>query len=195
MKHLLDQNDGGGSLIKEYFVEAVRERIGNQKKVLELCAGEGSIGLHMLETEFCEEIHFSDFNEYALPKNSEFKTYISDGFKSIPPDQKFDLIFANPPWFCNDTFYFNEMVYSPERIVIDEKWRLHKHIFSNASDYLNDDGYLVLLDCVFANSATTFAAHWKNLELVDYFNYHNEQIEGNIMTNISYTSIYRKTNV
>jgi methylase of polypeptide subunit release factors len=184
---------GGGALIKNFLVDELSERLGKQEKVLELCSGPGFIGLHMLETGFCEEIHLSDVNVYALPKNTKAKTIHSDGLKNI--SEKYDLIVCNPPWFDHKTYFFDIEIPSDRSSLIftDEKWRLHKHIFSTASEHLNDGGYLVLLDCKFSTHPENFGNFWKNLELIESFNYSNIT-PASIMSHLSYTAIYRKTN-
>ena len=184
---------GGGELIKHFLVDELSERVGKQEKVLELCAGPGFIGLHMLETGFCEEIHLSDFNMHALPKGTKAKTIVSDGFKNI--SEKYDLIVCNPPWFDHKTYFFEIERPTGRSLLLftDEKWRLHKHIFITASEYLNEGGYLVLNDCKFSTHPENFGNLWKNLELIESFNYSNIT-QPNIMTILSYTAIYRKTN-
>lgn len=182
----MQNRDGGGSVIDALVYNYLETTIAKPKKVLELCAGPAFMGKKLYENNFCDELHVSDINRYVLPDDDFIKTIISDGFDAIK--DKYDLIVCNPPWFCHNVFFYSKHV--DPQLTVDAKWRLHKKIYGQASQYLNDGGHILMIECQLAVDVDTFDS--PNLKLVEAKRASEISEEQNHMTRVSYFALYKK---
>lgn len=162
-----DQLDGYGFKHLDDIVSAIlfltKQRGG--KNVLEWCSGPGYIGFGLLHINKADRMTFSDIHppagdfvnrtikENGLEDRAEF--IVSDNFANL--DDKYDLIVGNPPHF---NFKLEEthdaLFYEEHRKHMDMNWEVHRNFFENVSDYLTDDGQIVLMENMKGSSITTF---------------------------------------
>lgn len=149
---------GGGLGIGKEFVPLLRERYNRKwNHCLEWCSGPGFIGFDILSSGLCEKLTLQDkhkplksniqrtigFNQ--LSDNVSF--YIGDTLDCIP-EQKFDLVVANPPHYCETSSHGQQILQNvPDyyhRIAIDENWQAHRDFFARIPKYLAEDGIIIL---------------------------------------------------
>lgn len=138
-------DDGGGSNHYKDFLEA----IGTTKKYskgLEWCAGLSAIAFSLIDANICEHFTLMDLYEPALKKakenavNNNFSVnyYVCDKVNSMPKNQKFDLVVANPPHALYDHWIsVGEEYDTIHRLTVDLDWHLHKEFYENIVSYLN----------------------------------------------------------
>lgn len=89
------------------LIDSMHEMQNEPLTILDLCTGSGCIALSFADAFPKSNVYATDINETALElarQNAQHNqinniTFIhSDLFNSIPPDIKFDLIIANPPY-------------------------------------------------------------------------------------------------
>lgn len=187
MKHLVQNRDGGGSVIDELVYDYLKKSISKPRKVLELCAGPAFMGKKLYQNNFCDELHVSDINPHALPDDEYITKHTSDGFDNIFVND-FDLIVSNPPWFEHQVYVYAGL--ADEILTVDTKWRLHKKLYPEAKNFLTKGGYLFMIECKFATNVNTF--HADGLTLVDHFQLIEKTETRNHMTNLAYGALYRK---
>jgi UDPglucose 6-dehydrogenase len=161
--HLLD---GGGANCSEDIVNVVKQlRTSKYQNALEWCAGMGAIGFDILGHNLSERVAFHEAISFAEPtivRNAldndlleRIKVYISNTISSLPNEEKFDLVFANPP-HVDDFFSFlrnsrmqrgNPASFlSAARMCVDHKFAAHKEFFKNIRNYLTDDADVLLIE-------------------------------------------------
>ncbi|MBL7910257.1 MAG: methyltransferase [Bacteroidia bacterium] len=93
-----------------FFAEFIQNLDLNNKKVCEVGAGSGLLSFIALKkgAAVCSfDISSTAVNgikenlKYNFPEAKNFEVYLSDLFDSVP-ENKFDLLFINPPYFFND---------------------------------------------------------------------------------------------
>lgn len=123
-------------------------------KVLELGIGSGSVAItlaklkpniHMLATDISQaalNIAIENARHHQV-NNIDF--ILSDWFKNIKA-QKFDLIISNPPYIADDDPHLAQLQFEPLRALTSGEKGLDDLalIINHASDYLVDEGYLLL---------------------------------------------------
>ena len=153
--------DGAGRQFTKEFEDILQKNFTGRtfKNCLEWCAGPGFIGTSLWANNVCKNLDFLEKFDPAITQlhktrehnNANFDIYRADCISAIPPDKKYDLIVGNPPWFPDTTSClsmlppenFNVIT---ERICIDELWQSHKNFFNHVSDYLTDDGVILLVE-------------------------------------------------
>ena len=185
----MENRDGGGSIIDTLVYDYLIKTIDKPTKVLELCAGQAFMGKKLYENNFCDELHASDMNKYALPDDDYIIKHHSNGFNDVT-EKNFDLIVCNPPWFEHQVYVYANL--ADVLLTVDSKWRLHKNIYSQAKNFLTAGGYLFMIECKFAINVDTFNAD--GLELIDHFQLIDKTETRNHMTMMAYGALYRKTN-
>lgn len=137
---------------------------------MEWCSGPGYIGFSMLSTNIIKNCVFSDIHKplskvvnKSISVNSledRTKFICSNNFNDIPK-KKFDVIFGNPPHFHfpkgwkpdNKEEY---VTYQEKRKFQDQDWKIHQDFFNNVSEYLENDGSILLMENVKGSSPETF---------------------------------------
>lgn len=138
--------DGGGSILKSFFVDEVRKTGRIFNRAFEWCAGMGEIGKALLDAGLCKTLVLADINHKALmlaPK--EATIYVSDNMKSIPDDERFDLVVSNPPNYFNiqKSHPMGKIFYDDLR-PNDRGWEIHKEFYRTIKKYLAPGAVLLI---------------------------------------------------
>lgn len=141
-------------LIQNAYHPWLKERPG---KILDLCCGSGCIGIAAAIFEPNSEVVLADFSAEALEvakKNvdrfelSERATVVHGDLFEALGNEKFDLILCNPPYVDSEDIRSMpaEYAHEPEIGLGSGADGLHitRKIISRASDYLHDEGVLIL---------------------------------------------------
>jgi methylase of polypeptide subunit release factors len=159
-----DETDGGGSKSIEDVVSATLTLLGNQPvtSVMEWCSGPGFWGFGLLRANIgIRNLLLVDKHAPVgsdIAKTIQFnsvtgvKFCCSDTFDNVPK-QQFDLIVGNPPHFCVDPF--NKHYTDPRRYK-DPEWQIHRKFFNTVSDYLTDNGRIILLENIWGSGPQQF---------------------------------------
>lgn len=153
------QLDGGGTSLADSFVASVRELAPGRKfgKVFEWGCGPGFIGFALLAEGLCERLCLSDINPWAIKcvkrtitendLQERVSCYVSDNFHSIPPDERFDLVVANPPSFCaiNPRHFLYDHLKDDIR-PNDPGWQIHKSFYAEVGKHLNRGALLCVAE-------------------------------------------------
>jgi len=140
--------DGGGSLLKYPFLQAVLDLEREFDTCFEWCAGMGEIGELILTSGLCSNLVLADINPNAITIARKIcpkaKCYVSDNMKNIP-EQKFDLIVANPPNYFNiqKDHVIGKMLADDLR-PNDRGWAIHKEFYSTIGPYLATDAVMLI---------------------------------------------------
>ncbi|MDA1338169.1 MAG: HemK family protein methyltransferase [bacterium] len=124
-------------------------------KTLDLCCGSGCIGIAILKHLPNSFVTFSDISDNAINQtklnlnlnnieNSRYKIIKSDLFKKI--DDKFDLIFANPPYVDKNGLVPESLKFEPEIAIFanDNGIEIIKIILNDFEQFLNTNGQLFM---------------------------------------------------
>ena len=162
--HWTKETDGCSNTMVDDFIDAT-QAISQDKKfnnVLEWCSGPGFWGFGLLATGIANKVTLADIYEptqlpvlQTIKENNLENTaqfILSDNFTNIP-QQKFDLIVANPPHFNMDPYVAH---YDDPRKYKDLDWSIHRNFFNNVNNYLTDDGIIVLAENVWGSNPDTF---------------------------------------
>ncbi len=142
----------------EILVEEAVEflKINKKTKVLDICCGSGCVGLSIKRDTNCD-LTLSDISKDALEvtkinaeklfSDKEISIVQSDLFGNI--SDKFDVITANPPYLSEkdmNVYCKNGLEYEPEEALLSGKtgFEITKKIIDQASEYLNENGSLIL---------------------------------------------------
>ncbi len=124
-------------------------------RLLDWCCGAGFLGFRMLEEGICEELCMVDINPRAIESVQNTITenrlarrvtcYAGENLRVIPPNEKFDLVVANPPGFyaINTQHPLGAVIPKDQRSV-DEGWAARRGFYRGIREYLNP-GALVLI--------------------------------------------------
>lgn len=128
----------------------------NIENMLDLCCGSGCIGISTLNNSSLKSCTFVDISKDALDVTNQniihnkvtkkVLTINSNLFENIK--DKFDLIVSNPPYIpTKDIASLNRDVQNEPHLALDggeDGLNIYRKILNNASNYLNNDGYLIL---------------------------------------------------
>lgn len=155
---------GGGSFGLD-FLDLIPKRYNKVfSNCLECFSGSGVIGFGLLATNSCEKITFNDIYQGAINniaktvrKNPALENkvnyYLGDNIKSIPKNNKYDLIIGLPPHTrSNDP----KLGPNDRRLKVDEGYKIHEEFFKHAKNYLTDDGIIIILEDTRKNSPKDF---------------------------------------
>lgn len=130
--------DGGGRYLAPVFERALRGECF--KRCLEWCAGPAWIGLWLKECGICDELVATDINPDAIEavtRTGGATAYLSDCMDNVPEGERFDLVVANPPNYCNiqASHYLGNLM--GDRRASDPKWSIHEKFYSQIADWLD----------------------------------------------------------
>lgn len=169
--------DGGGSIYESNVVKVIKKRFGKVNTFCEFGSGPGHTGFSLLAKNLCNNLVLIDINPKAIEQcnitigrnhlKDLARTYISDVFKSIPSNEKWDLVYSNTP-----------KTNRPENdpIRYDPDWKVHKEFYSNVKKFLNKRGSVLLLE-----GGSTKPEFWRQmiasggLRFVDSFDYNKNE--------------------
>ena len=142
--------DGGGTWFGQEYVSVIQQRYQRRfGRCLEWCSGPGFIGFALLAHSICDEICLMDshvpvsesIRETTRRNGVEQQTtfYCCNEIEQLPPDERFDLIVANPPHYLEcpgDSNY--------QRIAVDQDWQAHKEFYRNIGRHMHPDSTILI---------------------------------------------------
>ena len=142
--------NGGGPVLAPIFEKVLSGR--KFDTVFEWCAGPAWIGMWLLENNICKKLITGDINKKTIDfvkksakkHNYNVKTYHSDNLKSIPKEEKFDLVVSNPPNYCNIQKSHHLGFLRNDLKPSDIEWKAHKDFYNNIGEYLNDNAVMYI---------------------------------------------------
>lgn len=170
--------DGGGTWFGQEYVDILINRYQSRwHSCLEWCSGPGFIGFALLAHRLCERLVLHDCHgdladniQKTAQRNSvqdQVRFYVGDSIQCLP-QQKFDLVVANPPHYLvcpGDDNY--------QRLAVDKDWQAHRNFFQSISTYLAQDGIILLQEnqAGSLNGVTEFwqMIHNNNLRISAYW--------------------------
>ena len=120
----------------------------------EWCAGPAWIGMWLLENGICETLVTGDINEKSVnfvkksanKHDYNVRAYHSDNLHQIPESEKFDLVIANPPNYC-DIQRSHPMGFMRDDLrPSDVDWKIHKDFYKNIGKHLNEDAVMFITE-------------------------------------------------
>ena len=119
---------------------------------LEWCSGPGCVGFEALSRNICSHITFMDKHKPAIDNvletvkindlHDEISTIVAEKISQLP-NKKYDLVLGNPPHFSKKLFPKHDGEDSYRR-SIDQDLKIHREFFETISNYLTDDGVIII---------------------------------------------------
>lgn len=143
--------DGGGSsqarVFHHYLCKKYSDRVFDT--CFEWCCGPGFLGFSALWSGLCKELVLADINESIVPGiertirenglEGRVRYFVSDNLKSVPSDERFDLVLGNPPWA------FREIPDLPNPLIPnDPDWQIHRQFFRQLPAFLAEDAQICI---------------------------------------------------
>jgi release factor glutamine methyltransferase len=142
----------------ELLVEAALDRCPKNSsfKILELGTGTGAIAITLKVHRPEATIFATDISSQCLVLATQNETHhqvdinwmVSDWFSAIEPSKPFDMIVSNPPYIAEDDVYLTlgDLPAEPLLALSSGRTGLEslQKIITDAPDYLNPGGYLLL---------------------------------------------------
>ena len=166
----------GSNWILPYIKEYLTKHNLTFKKGLEMGAGEGHLGLELLEEGFYETMDFTDINplsEKYITKEikdrgleDKCRVFIGDTFENVP-DTDYDNVICNPPHYQQPIQQAHSkevgMGYMPFVASVDEDWKFRESIFKDLNQY--------------AKSFITLESVWgSSVQVLEYLMQDNQEI-------------------
>jgi hypothetical protein len=167
--------DGGGRDFGLQFVPVVENRIGPVRNLCEVCSGPGFIGFSLLQARLCETLCLVDINPEAIDMvnrtirdnglGDRVRSYVSDGIKDVPGNERWDLVVGNAPHFCGAA------AASADLIRFDPEWRLHEALYRVIGGHLKPHGSVLMIENWSGSEPSIFARAIDDggLEIVEAF--------------------------
>ncbi len=147
----------GEMLVRDQVVPLLPDPDGVQN-ILELCTGSGCLailaGLQFPDAEIVagdispDALDVAQINVAAYGLQDRLTLVRSDLFEAVPPDRRYDLILANPPYVTQAAVdaFTPEYRAEPQLAHLggDDGLDLVKRILDGAPRYLSDDGLLIV---------------------------------------------------
>ena len=139
----------------------IQDVVTDNMSILDICAGAGTLGFAILRSCNVKEMSFSEINPNGIESikataslksnrfpRSKIKWWLSDGFKSIPKSEKYDLIIGNPPHQDRPAYNLEDLQGA------DQDWKFHINFFKECHKYLNPNGKI----CFIENNGWTYTS-------------------------------------
>lgn len=172
--------DGGGTWFGQEYVSIIKERYPEKtfSNCLEWCAGPAFIGYAILDHGLCNYLSLIEIHTPTAQQADRSRTdpgnncadqvtiYNTGDIGQIPEGVKFDLIVGNPPHFFHAS---TDPVVS--RIESDPGWLVHQNFYNNITQYLADDGVILLQENMVESTVDTFRSYIDaaGLKVTDWF--------------------------
>ncbi len=158
--HYTPELNGAGTDLAMPFVNYVKENVERDKpisKIFEWCAGPGFIGFALLADNLREKLCLADINPDAIAcvqktisenkLQDRVSVYLSDNFDSIPDSERFDLVVANPPNYCNlNPEHPWGFIYHNDLRPNDRGWVIHNAFYSTVVHHLQANAQLLIAE-------------------------------------------------
>ncbi len=158
--YYLPDLNGAGTDLALPFVSYVRENVEKNKpvsKLFEWCAGPGFIGFALLAENMTEKLCLADINPDAIEciqktisennLHDRVSVYLSDNFDSIPDNEQFDLVVANPPNYYNlNPEHPWGFIYHNDLRPNDRGWVIHKAFYNTVVQHLQPNAQLLIAE-------------------------------------------------
>jgi SAM-dependent methyltransferase len=150
--------DGAGRLFAPHFVDFVRARHPHGAgTIFEWCCGPGFIGFSLLAAGLCECLTLADINPRAIDcvrrsvkangLGSRVRGYVSDNSDSLPDDERFDVVVANPPFYCNlNPLHPLYGQFKDDLRPNDPGWLAHERFYATIGRHLNPGATLYIME-------------------------------------------------
>jgi len=136
--------EGGLEYGQNYLRALLQAGIAPCERVLDLCAGPGYIGFHLLANGFCRTLALAELDPVACAVARQtvahngigalVDVYQSDGLDGIPDSEQFDLVVCNgPTGECDQAIAHNN----------DPEWGLRRRVYGSIKRLLRSGGYCV----------------------------------------------------
>jgi hypothetical protein len=150
--------DGDGTFLAPYYVQFIRRYFPHKppfRSAFEWCAGPAFIGFALLAEGLCGRLCVADINPAAIAyarktiQSGELEkrvvAYVSDNLASVPKEERFDLVVANPPGF----FSINPCHQDYERLssdikAVDPGWQIRARFYEEIRPHLDTGAYLLI---------------------------------------------------
>jgi len=150
--------DGDGRSMAKLFVDLIKQKYADRLPFdccYEWCSGPGFIGFAMLAENICKRLVLADINPDAVSlvkrtiERNDLEdcvtVYHSDNLKSIPQDERFDLVVSNPPnYYCLNPLHPSYSYLAGDLRPNDPEWKIHKDFYQNIGSFLNDEAVLCI---------------------------------------------------
>jgi len=127
--------DGGGTTFGQDFLPVIKDLFGKVGRVCEFACGPAFLGFSLLGNGLCDTLCLTDVNPAAVKScqrtvienglEDKVTVYLSDGLKSIPKSETWDLAVSNPPHFRGE--------FTRDLINVDPGWDIHREFYRNVS--------------------------------------------------------------
>jgi len=162
--------------IVDFYIDELNklvESFGKKIKMLDMCAGQGCIGLSVLnESKNIQNLFLVDINKFEIDQMkktlqinnfSNVDVFHSNIFEDVPEQSQFHLISCNPPHFDVDD---NQKITNLQRA--DKNWEFHRNFLGKVTNFLKSGGIVTLIENKEGSSIETFEEMFpKNLKIID----------------------------
>ena len=146
------ETDGGGPLFVPLFYNLLKDT--KIDTLFEWCCGNAWIGIYLLEHGICNKLVLADIdkksidNAYNTLKNkgllNKAKLYLSKNLDHIDKDERFDVVVANPPNYCNIRGDHSLGHAKDDLGTTDHNWQLHEDFYNKIGAFLNKDAKMYI---------------------------------------------------
>ena len=156
--------------VKESLFNIILNKFNlNEISVLDLFSGTGNVS-YEFASRGCLNLLSIDNNHNCIKFINKTASKLELNIKTKKIDykvflkknkKKFDIIFGNPPHFNFDDDWKPENqeefdLYDEDRKHLDKDWKIHRDFFSNVSEYLEEDGCILLMENIKGSNLGTF---------------------------------------
>lgn len=149
----------GSNHIGTQFVDILQKFYPNKtfNNTLDWCCGAGFLGFNLFSQQLTDKLVLMDKYKPAINAcNKTISEMNTDKISTTTklPNEKFDLIIGNPPWFLinNMLSLYNDRA----RKTTDIDGLIHKEFFNNVCNLLAEDGIVILVEGGMSSSPLYF---------------------------------------
>ena len=169
-------NDISGLDIATKFLALIERTCPNKiyERALEYCSGTASMGFNLLHHGKIKNLLMSDINgdlekglERTISNNhwQDCANFIKTENLSQIPKQKFDIVFANPPW--RNIFVPGPIDPIDKLKQFDIGWALHRHMYNHLHEYVTTSSDIFIIEDSRYSSADTWKPMLGHFEILD----------------------------
>lgn len=165
--------DIDGFYVRDEVVEVINKLKRKEKynNLLEPFSGHGAIGFNLLENNIAEKLCLLDIYQSAIDfcnitieKNNlkNVCTTICADTVDVEFENKFDLVFGNPPWRKNITVDVDTVNHAEHQLrkKVDDNWKIHENFFSHIVKKTTSDVDIFLYEDSRFSSPETFEKYY-----------------------------------